>query len=866
MKYLKIIIFLSLIFNINKCFCAEIIVDNFNDLVNASYSSGDIVTFAQSFTSEGNIGNLFPDINNITFEGNNYVINGKREFSGFIVNSSADFNRLDLSNCKGQSSSNLSYGGGIFNDGGNVHVSYAALSNNFADARGLNFSYGGAIYSTNGGYTNIDTVLFQNNSTSGGLATGGAVSNGASRNSNADMEITNSIFRNNQSFASVNSEGGALYNNGNLTITKTSFISNSSNGDDGAFLLGGAIYNSGNINIDDVRFLDNTAGDGGAVFANGGAIYNTGVMNINNSTIDGNTVASSGVSEGGAIYNNTGATLFIKNSVLQNNSTMDSLAAEGGAINNNGNLFIENSIFKDNFQENYTKNDIYNNSSANLEFTGDGVTGIYSGIAGSGKISKTGSGTLDIGGENNNFTGDFIFEEGRINLLAQSSYFDAVNTTFGNNVNFNMRNKEINSINFGNLTLNGRTNLTADMNLNTGIMDYISADSLNGSGEIYVSNLDIEGTPKQEYLSIPFANSVLKNSVVYNQESINTPIYKYNLAYNSANGNFEMNRGGFNPGIFSSQTASQLAGYLTQIDTYRNVFSNLDMVMINPPEQSKITYFNKSAANGANLTFSPFQMPEQNPGIWVKPYSTFESVRLKNGPKVSNVSYGTIIGAESGLKELKNGWHRLYGAYISYNGSHQAFAGNDIYNNGGLFGLDAAFYRGKFFTVWTVDAGANASEASTNLGKENFAMFMTGIAQKTGYNIETFDRKLIIQPSLLTSYTFVNTFDYKGVHNVDINPRPINALQIEPEIKFIANCKKYLQPYLSVSMVWNLIDSAKFRADNVTLPDMSVKPFVQYGAGVQKRFGERVTGFFETLIRNGGRQGVVLRFGLRISI
>ena len=67
-------------------------------------------------------------------------------------------------------------------------------------------------------------------------------------------------------------------------------------------------------------------------------------------------------------------------------------------------------------------------------------------------------------------------------------------------------------------------------------------------------------------------------------------------------------------------------------------------------------------------------------------------------------------------------------------------------------------------------------------------------------------------------------------------------------------------------MVWNIIDHAKFQADDVYLPNLAIKPFVQYGAGVQKRWGDRVTGFAEAMIRNGGRNGIALQFGFRISI
>lgn len=67
-------------------------------------------------------------------------------------------------------------------------------------------------------------------------------------------------------------------------------------------------------------------------------------------------------------------------------------------------------------------------------------------------------------------------------------------------------------------------------------------------------------------------------------------------------------------------------------------------------------------------------------------------------------------------------------------------------------------------------------------------------------------------------------------------------------------------------MVWNLLDDTRFMANNISLPDLSVKPYVQYGIGVQKRWGERFTGFFQTMIRNGGRNGIALTAGFRWAI
>ena len=119
---------------------------------------------------------------------------------------------------------------------------------------------------------------------------------------------------------------------------------------------------------------------------------------------------------------------------------------------------------------------------------------------------------------------------------------------------------------------------------------------------------------------------------------------------------------------------------------------------------------------------------------------------------------------------------------------------------------------------------------------------------------------------MLMSYSFVNTFDYKNAAGVNVDSDPLHAIQLQPEIKFIGNLKNGWQPYASVSMVWNIMDKTHFHANEVALPDMSVKPFVKYGVGVRKSWGERFTAFFQTYFTNGGRNGVGLQAGFRWTL
>jgi len=84
-----------------------------------------------------------------------------------------------------------------------------------------------------------------------------------------------------------------------------------------------------------------------------------------------------------------------------------------------------------------------------------------------------------------------------------------------------------------------------------------------------------------------------------------------------------------------------------------------------------------------------------------------------------------------------------------------------------------------------------------------------------------------------------------------------------PCIKFICIFKNGWQPYLGVTMVWNIIDKTHFRANNVSLPQMSIDPYIQCGINWKKKWKDRFTGFVQAMITNGGRNGVAFSAGFR---
>ena len=447
---------LILLFLTNISYANDIAIYNFDELMNSNPVNGDILDIQDNLTSTESINNNFINTD-LTFEGNNHSINGRDTFSGFIFNQDTQFHTLRMLNCRGQRYSASSFAGAIFNNAGELTIDNSAFVDNFVDSAGLNFGVAGALYNLNDGQVNIDSTLFSGNHTNGASSYGGALANGY-QNNTATMSINNSVFNNNYSLGSAIPYGGAIYNSGNINITNTLFNSNYAQGEDGSFIYGGAIYNIGDMNIDNSAINGSSVKGDNYSYAFGGAIFNNATLNINNTIISNNTADSDFYANGGAIYNNIDGIATISNSIIANNRVAGNVQiGEGGGIYNGGKLYIDNSTFQNNLDKSGEKNDIYNASNAELEFNSGGITNILSGISGQGSITKKDSGILNLGGKNENYIGNFDFQGGTVNLLANSSYFNAQNTNFSNGVNFNMQNGVIDNVNFGNFNVSGNT-------------------------------------------------------------------------------------------------------------------------------------------------------------------------------------------------------------------------------------------------------------------------------------------------------------------------------------------------------------------------------------------------------------------------
>lgn len=454
-------------------------------------------------------------------------------------------------------------------------------------------------------------------------------------------------------------------------------------------------------------------------------------------------------------------------------------------------------------------------------------------------------------------------------------------TSYGlNSMEFNggaldLRNGAASTILLSDITLNADSNIYLDADLANETMDNFSASPATVKGG-YLNVAGIKLLSDSKYkstVSINFTQDTdLQRAIRYTGEQgiSYSPLYKYNVGYNSYTGDFTFVRYGnpaygeityedMNPAAFVSPVAEQMA-FLNQLNSYQEAFASVDTIMNMPSSVRKAMALRNKTASAE---YSAYDSTQDSTGVWFKPYATFEKVGLKGGSEVDNFAYGGLVGVDLGMKEYSNGWSGLYNIYGGYTGSHQNFEGNSIYQNGGLIGLTGVWYKDNFFTGLTANVGASAVETNTMFGRNDYALMSTGISSKTGYNWELFDGRFIIQPSWQMSYSLIKSFNHTDAADGEVSSDALNAVTLQPGLKFIGNLPRGWQPYAGVSMVWNIMDKTRFDIEDTALPEMSVKPYIQYGVGVKKSWGDRFSGFGQIVMRNGGRNGISLQAGFR---
>lgn len=837
-------------------------------------------------------------------EGSNFYNNTTGEYGGAIANSLNDTLGVATNTVLTIKNSNFSgniagFGGGSIYNKGSEGDRYNIVN----VGEGVNFVNNAVGTVANVGGQSVVTIV----GSGGAIFNADATNPGAPNQHDGILNIVGSSSNNVLFEKNIATSGGAIYNKGQANIEYAVFKENGKSdlniNNDAITTDGGAIYNvdesygSGNIQVGTTVVKNSTFT--GNVANRGGAIYNaSGSVVVVDTSFDHNSANNS--QNGGALYAAADSDTIFR---------ADSKDMSIGYYNSE----VDNSVV--NAQDTIA---LASGANASLQAAANKTLNVYSNVYGNGGATVNINNNYDDGSNIYESTGtvrfandarivrsNIVLNGGRLSFDHDRNLGAVGDEALANNLTLNggtldLLNNEFgaNQLYVNNLTLTKDTKVELDVNLSQAKMDSLISGTNVGSfgsdldgdgnvddavGNIIVSAMKSTTDTNASSVDILFTDAeYLEGHVGLDSgaEVIEGPIYKYAVQHNSISHTggttgglaagewFNFKRLGNSDAVLAGPVAAQSA-FLLMDNIYRQSFANMDMVTLMTPEQRMAWKMRNKYASVDALhrgVYAPNVIPEERDGWYLRPFTNFENVPLKNGPKVSNVFYGTLIGGESDIIDLGKGWDGNFSFFGAYHGSHQAYNGNSIWQNGGSVGGVATAYKGNFFTGITANVGASAARATNVFGSEDFPILMTGAAWKSGYNWGLMNNKLVIQPSYMMSYTFVNVFDYTNSAGVNITQDPLHAMEFIPGIKIIGNLPNGWQPYAAVNMTWIAMDRTKFYANEAALTRLGIKPFVEYGVGLQKRYGDRFTGFGQAMLRNGGRNGIAFTLGMRWAL
>lgn len=801
------------------------------------------------------------DIGIGTMNGSSLSINGNNH----NIIGSGDLAGITLGKDQTLSLNGLGYSGfdtAVENNGGTLNITNVTFENNTTDIlnNGTLNAYGNNSVSQiigNNGTTNINSYTDTD---------GKVINSTLTVQDNLTQNIINiakdNTLSNNGSVTANNiNNAGTLTNNKDLLVqagTNTGIING--NGD---MQISGKFTNTGSITQNILNVTEN-------------AEFTTTLDNIITTdkkiTNEGTLIATGGTNT--SIIEGNGKT-EIKGEVVNNgkiNQTSVNVL-QGGKLTTD----LDN-IVTDDIQISGELNLLGNKIEKNINGTSTGVVNVNTSMTVNSTISGAGvalnGGTMDFGSKADlSNISNFIVNGGNMTLV----------------------NNAIGIMDLGQkLTLNKDLNLSVDVDLLNVSMDRLTAKTLEGTGYVNVQTMKMLSDAKDKTTRVLFADEVLKDNVKTDIKTVSySPIWKYGVEYDKDSGEFIFTKGGnggsnnnnggnnsnggnnnnvsaFNPSVLASPVASQVSGQVTMTHTFNEAFQHADWFSKLPASErfAKLNNNQYAISTNYNGNLGHIDTNYANQGFWTRPYAAFESINLKNGPKVNSIAYGTIVGGDSAFRKLGHGWSNVGSAYIGYHGSQFNYSGNAVSatTNGGVLGITETFYKGNFYTAITATAGANFAEMHDMYGKQDLPMLMAGVASKSGYNMEFNDGKFIIQPNLLMSYSYVGAFNSKNAAGVHIDNDPLHTIQLNPSLRFIGNTKTGWQPYATVGMVWNIMNKTNASANGIELPGMSTKPYVEYGVGLQKLWSDKYSAYGQATLRNGGRSGIALTAGFKWNL
>lgn len=445
-------------------------------------------------------------------------------------------------------------------------------------------------------------------------------------------------------------------------------------------------------------------------------------------------------------------------------------------------------------------------------------------------------------------------------------HFFASDLNMTNNSVLNAMNSVLNKYQISNdMIVEGKNNLSIDIDGRNKVGDAFIINNLtsNTNGTLNVADFNFIGQApidRQFKIRVFDANSINdKVNFTSTDKEIFTPIGYYNLQ-SAGGGWYTSNMTRYNPQVFRGQVAT--------LATYNNQLVIDDMLLNHVTLDSERTLAQSRNANRYASTlpqFAPYQYKKEDGGLWYKSYVNFENLSLTQGLKVGNNSYGSLVGADFPVINMKRGWKFMPTAYIGYNGAHQTFNGVGMYQNGGQGGFMGTFMKNDFIGSVLAYGGGYNNEMSVAGYTDRTGNWFAGTAAKLAYNLHP-TKHFTIQPTAFVSYNIFGRQNWGTDYGaMSMNSGLMNGINVAPGMNFIY-ARETWSVYAAFQYMYNINEQVGGRAGNVDLASVKMEHgYIQYGLGVTKTWKDRLNSFFQIVFRNGGRTGVGFQLGLNYT-
>lgn len=679
--------------------------------------------------------------------------------------------------------------------------------------------------------------------------------------------------------------GDLIAGTGNLNIGTGSYIENEV-----------AIQTSGNINITGdgiVGIDDNDTLASSSVISlkdNGTLNYgntqnpsfkieaesgNLNLLENSNMTIDG----SSSIADAVALDIQKNATLTLASAEIN----LDKADKWNGTIDNQGGTINTDNVT----QSSSTAALIQSDGTTNIDKNSNITLGEKSEISG-GDINITNNSVLNT--VNANITGGNM-------TIDENSAFVVKNGTFEldkiiasgdgamQNALIHTMNGERNMSSIGELNIANQANFNIDIHARSNQItsnDQFMVGSMTGdgvaridqwslNGDIFGWDAPIDRNIVLDHIFVDKDGNPLEGNIEITRDATLTPIgwYQLNQHGSGAGALYSLDMIKFNPHVFRGQVTT-IAQWQNQLAIDDMLFTH-SMVLPSFKDEDGGVASSGLMANryaATNPLFAPYQYSRKDGGLWYKMYGNFENLNmnLSGLGRVGNNSYGALIGADFGLKELKNGWKFMPTAYIGYNGAHQTYPGVGAYQNGGQAGFLGTWYKNNWIIGGLVYGGIYDNVMNVGGHADNTFNYFAGAATKFAYNWR-FHRDWVLQPNFMAAYNFFGQQNWHSDYGqMGMMAGMLNGVNVAPGINLIWE-KETFSIYGTLQYMYNVNGAVGGQAGNVGLPQLEMeRGYIQYGIGFTKKFTDRFSGYLQAVLRNAGRTGCGFQMGFNFLL